>query len=226
MLAEGHEPELHEHGFDMTYAWNLKDAMNNYAKGKAVLADIKDHFYTVEKEYPENAFIMNFTTNHDENSWDGTVYERLGKLALPFSVLISTAPGMPLVYSGQEAGLNKRLEFFEKDPIQWTDHIQGTIFKKIFNEKINNRALWNGKEGGKINFLENKGNQNVLAFYREKEKNKVLVLINLSDTESKFFIEDENAFDEYKDLFRDTEISITHKTELSIEPYDFIVLIK
>ena len=65
---------------------------------------------------------MNFTTNHDENSWNGTVHERYGEGYKIFAVLMATVPGMPLVYSGQEAGLDKRLEFFEKDAINWKEY--------------------------------------------------------------------------------------------------------
>jgi len=141
MLAEAHEPELHEHAFDMTYNWKLKDIMNNYAADKATIQDFKDHFLVDEKIYLQDAFRMNFTTNHDENTWSGTVYERLGNLEEPFSILISTATGMPLIYSGQESGLNKRLEFFEKNIIPWKEHKARKIITKILNEKKRNKAM-------------------------------------------------------------------------------------
>ena len=60
---------------------------------------------------------MYFTTNHDENTWDGTVFDRLGDAHKTLQVLAATMDGMPLVYSGQEAANKKRLAFFEKDEI-------------------------------------------------------------------------------------------------------------
>ena len=49
-------------------------------------------------------FRMRFTTNHDENSWNGTEFERLGDAASTFAALTFLIPGMPLIYSGQETG--------------------------------------------------------------------------------------------------------------------------
>ena len=54
---------------------------------------------------------MYFTSNHDENSWNGTEFERMGPDYAALFVLAATAQGgMPLLYTGQEAGLNRRLK--------------------------------------------------------------------------------------------------------------------
>ena len=50
-------------------------------------------------------------------------------------VLCCTINGMPLVYSGQEAGLDRSLKFFEKDEIKWQDHENAEIYKKLFQLK-------------------------------------------------------------------------------------------
>ena len=226
MLAEAHEPELHENGFDMTYNWQLKDFMNNFAKGEADIEDIKNHFLVDEKEYSANAFRMNFTTNHDENSWSGTVFERLGSFAEPFTVLISTASGMPLVYSGQEAGMDKALEFFEKDEIEWKDHNKREIFTKIFNEKKINKALWNGAQGGEMNFMNISENKDVLAFYGEKESDKVVVVINLSDKEALISFSDEKIFGGYNNLFTNEKIILDAKSDLVLGAFNYLVFVK
>ena len=48
---------------------------------------------------------MYFTSNHDENSWNGTVEERMGDAGEAMAICTYTIPGMGLTYSGQEAGL-------------------------------------------------------------------------------------------------------------------------
>ena len=85
---------------------------------------------------------MYFTSNHDENSWNGTVYERLGNGAKAFAVLTTILNGMPLIYSGEEPGLNKRLAFFEKDNIEWKERPFKRYLYKItkFKEKSCNSA--------------------------------------------------------------------------------------
>lgn len=225
MLAEAHEPAMHLNGFNMTYNWQLKDLMNNFALGKVEIEELKNHFLIDEKVYPENAFRMNFTTNHDENSWNGTVYERLGKLSEPFSILFSTVSGMPLVYSGQEAGMNKRLEFFEKDLIQWKDDQQKIIFSKIFTEKKKNKALWNGAQGGEMNFINVSSNKNVIAYYREKDDDKIIVIINLSEENSKIFVNENQLWDKYKNLLNDNSITIDKDFNLILGGYEYLVLV-
>ncbi|MCD4697158.1 MAG: alpha-amylase, partial [Bacteroidales bacterium] len=119
MLAEAEQADHHKSAFDMSYAWELHHIFNEIAKGKKTGDDLENYFVKNDSVYPSSAFRMTFITNHDENSWNGTVMERMGKTGLTFAMLSYTLPGMPLIYSGQEVGLNKRLEFFEKDKINW-----------------------------------------------------------------------------------------------------------
>lgn len=223
MLAEAHEPEFHKNGFDMTYGWQLKDLMNNYAIDSVGIEEIKNHFLVDEDQYEENDFRMVFTTNHDENSWNGTIQERLGKFAEPFSVLISTAEGMPLVYSGQEAGLNKALKFFEKDLVDWQDHKQSEIFSKLFDLKKTNKALWNGNKGGKMNFIKVSENEKVLAYSREMEEDKIIVVLNLSPKKSKIKFNDEKIFGGYCNVFSNANVTIDNKIEFDLNPYEYLV---
>ncbi len=147
MLAEWEDPVLLEKAFNMDYAWNLHHVMNSIAMGKKSVADLDQYFTTPEKVYPGNAIRMNFISNHDENSWNGTVWKRMGDATPSMAILSATIPGMPLIYSGQEAGLDKQLSFFEKDEIEWKEHGIGEIYKALFNLKKNNKALWNGHLG-------------------------------------------------------------------------------
>ena len=82
--------------------------------------------------------------------------------------------GMPLVYSGQEAGLNRSLAFFDKDVIQWKDHPFSEIYKKLFALKHKNQALWNGERGGEMIRIFNNQPDRVISFSREKNGDKVI----------------------------------------------------
>ncbi|HNI44383.1 MAG TPA: alpha-amylase family glycosyl hydrolase, partial [Chitinophagales bacterium] len=115
MLAEGEKPELHANGFDATYDWTLHHLINDVAQNKKTVVDLDSYFKTTATKYGKNDYRLQFTSNHDENSWNGTEYERLGSGVKSFAILTATIPGMPLVYSGQESALKKRLKFFEKD---------------------------------------------------------------------------------------------------------------
>ncbi len=178
MLAEWDEPKMHS-AFHMTYGWGLHHQMNSIAKGEknvdSLIAFVKEDL----SKYGEEAFRMNFTTNHDENSWNGTVFERFGAGHQAYAVLAFTIQGMPLIYSGQEAGLDKRLAFFEKDTIDWGDVKYGSFYKQLVDLKTSNQVLYNGEFGGQPEFI-NTGNSNVIAYKRTKDTNEVVVIINLS----------------------------------------------
>lgn len=226
MLAEATEVELHEKAFDMTYNWQLKDLMNQVADTRSNAVDIKNYFENEKIEYPADAFRMVFTTNHDENSWNGTVYERLGDGVEAFAVLCGTVRGMPLVYSGQEAGLSKRLKFFDKDVIEWKENNLFNIYKKLFDLKKVNKALWNGKEGGEISVLQVTGSENVFAFVREKENNKIFVIINMSNGVKSVNINNDLITGNYIDLFQNQNISIDSTATFSLQPWEYHVFVK
>lgn len=117
-LAEAEEPWLHEVGFDATYWWTLHHALNDIAQGKIDRDSLVRVINKSIKDYPKNAYRLSFTSNHDENSWSGTEFERMGDAWRACTVLAFTLPGaQPLLYTGQELGNKKRLEFFEKDPL-------------------------------------------------------------------------------------------------------------
>lgn len=117
-LAEGEEPWLHEAGFDATYWWSLHHALNDVAQGKIGRDSLIAIVNKSIKDYPADAYRLSFTSNHDENSWSGTEFERMGKAWRACTVMAFTLPGaQPLIYTGQELGNTKRFKFFEKDPL-------------------------------------------------------------------------------------------------------------
>ena len=164
MLAEAEIPEHHDEAFDMSYAWEFYHIMNEIVRGKKTALDVDAYFEKTDSTYPKDAYRMYFTSNHDENSWNGTVKERLGEGAKAFTVLTFTVPGMPLIYSGQEADLNKRLEFFEKDVIEWKDHDLSDFYSVLINLKKKNKALWNGEHGGNMTRVHTSNDQAIFSF--------------------------------------------------------------
>lgn len=224
MLAEWETPEMHEYAFDMTYAWDFHHLMNDIAQGEKTVKDIDAYWKQEKKEYPANAYRMMFTSNHDENSWNGTVFERMGDAAEAMLVLSATVEGMPLVYSGQEAGLNKRLDFFEKDLIEWKEHKFYELYKKLFELKKHNKALWNGEFGGEINRVKNGNDKNVYSFSREKDGDKIFVIINLSNKSQTVKLNNRSLVGKYKNIFTDKEIMINGSDEFNLEPWSYMVL--
>ncbi|WP_072144768.1 alpha-amylase family glycosyl hydrolase [Hymenobacter sp. AT01-02] len=175
------DPQTHllEKAFDMTYALRLHGLLDSLGQGKASVALLDTYRAAESRRYPAQVYLMNFTTSHDVNSWDGTEYERLGRNALPLAVLAATLPGMPMVYSGQEAGLKKRLRFFDKDTIPWQDYPLQDFYTKLLQLKKRHPALRNGDPCSHFGRLPASGSPEVYAFVRRKEDAVVLTAINL-----------------------------------------------
>lgn len=202
MLAEASKPELQKAAFDAGYNWPMKDLWSaiaatsgqyTFAKegeqprtfDPATALDIDSLLVDQAKEYPGDAFLMNMITNHDLNSWEGTEFERLGNLQGAFAVLSYTLPGMPLIYTGQETGMNRALEFFEKDEApQWEPRNEYfTFYQKLNDLKHSQPALKAGTAGGEMVRYATT-DTDVYAFSRTVDGKTVTVIVNLGADEA------------------------------------------
>ena len=180
MLAEGEEPLLHTlSDFDASYSWELHHMMNAIARGEKNIPELLEYLEKDMERHPADAFRLMFTSNHDENSWAGTEFERMGDAAKLMAVLTFTLPnGQPLIYTGQEIGWNKRFEFFEKDPIPaWEKNEYFDFYKWLIDIRHNNPALAAGDKGGVFEVVS--AEDSVLVFTRTLPENKVTVKVEL-----------------------------------------------
>ncbi len=224
LLAESETPYHANSGaFIATYAWKFKDVTNEIAAGDRKAGDLQAYLEEDRSKF-KAGFHMYFTTNHDENSWQGTVFERLGDGHKAFAVLAATFDGMPLLYGGQEAPLKKRLEFFERDPIDWNDYEYTAFYKTLMNLKHQNQALWNGSYGGEPVRINTTNNDAVFAFSRQKNDDKVLVILNLSAEPQVVKLEGEDYEGEYNNVFAGTTTTLTQDAELTLNAWDYLVL--
>jgi cyclomaltodextrinase / maltogenic alpha-amylase / neopullulanase len=221
MLAEAETPALHAKAFDMGYAWEMHHIMNRVAQG-APLAKLDSMIEVTRSKFPTNSWLMNFTSNHDENSWNGTEFERMGDGAVAFAVLSGTMEGMPLIYNGQEVGMNKRLAFFDKDPIVWTESPMFNIYTRLNLLKRNNPALWNGNHGAPMQRFETE-NDRVYAFHRTKDVYSVVVVINMSADSARVSLTTDNLQYTYKDIFNDSIFEMSPIFNTNLGPWDYKV---
>jgi glycosidase len=156
MLAEWESRDLHKKAFDMTYAWSLWDKMKDATSNKKGITGLVEYMAHDVNTVPRDAYRMTFTDNHDKNSWEGNQFSNFGDGLKTCMVFCSVVNGMPLVYSGQEAGLDRSLKFFDKDSIVWSQTPAGKprpfydLYKKLFELKHKNQSLWNGAWGGEM----------------------------------------------------------------------------
>jgi len=223
MLAEAEEVPLHD-AFEMTYGWNFHHIMNDVAVGKKDATAIVDYVKT--NKYPSTAFRMNFTSNHDENSWNGTEMERMGDARFALAVLASTIEGMPLVYNGQETSLDRRLKFLDKDSIQWKKMDLVPFYTKLLNLHQTNPALWVRDGNNPAHFLATKNTKEHLVYIREDGKHQVLVVLNLSNKKAEVSFDSSAMSGEYTELFSAKKKSFGETTKISLAPWGYQVFYK
>ena len=201
MLAEASKPELQKHTFDMGYNWPMKDLFSEIAatagqysfqkEGEPMRTFPTKHAIDIDSlladqsaEYPKDTYLMNMITNHDLNSWEGTEFERLGNLTGAFAVLSYTLPGMPLIYTGQETGMNRAFEFFKKDqaPAWEPRNEYFDFYKKLNHLKHTQAALQAGEKGGEMNRYPT-ASDNLYIFSRSVDNSTVFVFVNLGNVE-------------------------------------------
>ena len=223
MLAEGWEPELLDNAFDMGYGWDTHHKMNDIAQGKADAKEWDKRMAQIDSLYEEDDILMNFTSNHDENSWNGTVDERMGDAKELFAALSYVAPGMPLIYSGQEYDMDKRLLFFEKDTIIKKKGKFFPLYEKLGKLKNTNPALHGGKEAAAYTRITTSDDKKVLAFAREKDGNKVVFVANMTK-EPVAFTSDYTG--KFKDYFSGESMEATAGQKYELDAWQYLILIQ
>ncbi|ANE53585.1 alpha-amlyase [Flavisolibacter tropicus] len=227
MLAEAADRDLHKRAFDMTYAWSLWDHLHDITTNNKSINGLTEGYIAEHvSTWPRNAYRMNFVDNHDKNSWEGNQVSNFGDGLEAAIVLTATMDGMPLIYSGQEAGLDRSLRFFDKDTIQWQNHKIGGLYSRLFQLKHVNQALWNGRWGGEMDRIKNDQMSKVISFSREKNNDKVITVVNLSNQQTPVKLESQYHKGTYTELFSGVEYAFTDSTRFDLAPWSYLVMVK
>jgi alpha-amylase len=221
MLAEAEKPELQVKAFDMGYGWEAHHVLNGIAKGEKTVADWDKYVIKNDSLLAKDDINMNFTSNHDENSWNGTEYERMGDAVEVFATMTYTIPGMPLIYNGQEYDLKKRLRFFEKDTIPHLEGKMGSIYEKLGKLKVENEALHGGKNAASYKRIPSSDDKSILVFEREKNSKKVTFIANLTKTQKQFTAPVEGEFTDY---MSGQKITLAKGQKHDFKPWQYLIL--
>ncbi len=223
MLAEAEEPELNNKAFDAYYAWDFHHKMNMVAKGESNVDSLRLSLNKMNSRFDDRAIPMYFTSNHDENSWNGTEFERMGDAASTFAALTYVLPGMPLIYNGQEVGFNRRLEFFEKDNIDWTasssEHDFTNLYEQLNAFKKSNPALLTQEKDGEMVEIENNMSDKVWSFKRVKGENEVHCVFNFTDEDVFVSFDEAIAGEGFKEFPGETSSDVIESVKLEAWEY-------
>lgn len=222
MLAEAEKPELLKKAFHMQYAWEGHHILNQLAQGKKTVADFDLYMTKMDSVLEKDDIVMNFISNHDENSWNGTVKERMGEASELLLALSYTVPGMPMIYNGEEYDLNKRLRFFEKDTIIKEKGKFYEVYKQLNTLKKKTKALDTGKNPAAYIRISTNDNANILAFSREKEGEKLIFIGNFTALEKEVLMEVEGSFSNYMNSNNE---DLSKTTPIKLQAWEYKILV-
>ncbi len=226
MLAEWEAEPRHFYAcFNANYGWSFKDVCKEIFAGKKNARALDSLKMKLDKQFVEGYYQMYFTQNHDENTWSGTEKQSYGASANAFNVLAFTWAGIPLIYNGQEDNLDQRLKFFERDPIHWKNNARTEFFQKLCALRHNNRALWSGKAGGELQKIGSNADDDIYAFTRERDGDRVLVVLNLSGRARNVALKTTSEMaGAYTNLFGNNSAQVTEDMAFSLRAWEYIVL--
>jgi glycosidase len=207
----------------MQYGWEAHHIFNEIAQGKTSVKTWDNYITKTDSLLEKDDISMMFTSNHDENSWNGTVFERMGAAAKTMAALTFAVKGMPLIYDGQEYDMNKRLLFFEKDTIPHTKGIFYDFYTQLNGLKATYKALNGGKNAGSYTRLPTSNDASVLAFKRSKEGDTITFIANLTGKKLNFKT---NLTGNYTDVLTKTPLELQNNKALIFEPWEFHFLVK
>lgn len=203
--------------FNLNYGgWSLTGNMKRIARGQANELYLRTYLETMHSRYPVGSFPLLFTTNHDMNSWEGTLDDFYGDAYPLMRMLTFTLPGMPLLYNGQESNNEKQLAFFEKDLINWDSYEETNAIQTLIALKDNNPAL-NATNVFQSTYIVEDESRAIFSFIRvNKDKtNHVLVVANLDSKPLTARLH----LGEFSGTWNEQQLSPIHTIELSAYEY-------
>jgi len=216
-LAETEEIEYYQ-AFDIIYSWKWMHKSEEFFKKNLEISELIQLLQDNYKKHELNPLQLYFTTNHDENSWNGTEFEKFGIYADAISVFNFMYPyAVPLIYSGQEIPNRKRLLFFDKDEINWDVHLE----KEMFYSKLI-QCRKNRKENSTINFFDQ--DNHLFGFKSGVSIGAIIVVLNFGKNNIHFNPKNAEDYGLYKNIFNLTLISINADFNIELKPGGYILL--
>ena len=209
---------------------NELDSVTNYPLRQIILDLVRNHigskyfikkYLSLKENYPKEYFYstMNMLGNHDTERVLTMLNNNID--LLKEAVLIQmTLPGVPLIYYGDEAGLNGGKDPSNRKSYPWGKENKDILefYRKISAIRVSEEALKNGE----IEFLE--FNNGILGYERTLNKDRIIIVVNIMEKEENISINnvDGNILDL---LDEDKEYIVENSsTSVLIEAHKSIIL--
>ncbi|WP_240663165.1 alpha-amylase family glycosyl hydrolase [Mucilaginibacter limnophilus] len=220
LLGEGSKKEQFTAGFQMNYGFEFYDRLKGVFAGTQAPSAVFTANTNENNAIPADGFKLRYITNHDVTSSDGSAYDiykgKQGSLAA--FVLAAYMNGVPLIYNGQEVGSPKKIDFFKKDPIDWSTNPDMTAeYKNIL-------ALRKSSEAIKTGVLTTFPNTNIIAFSKKAGNEEVFIAVNAKNSVVTYDIPAGLQNTTWKHGFNNADVTLG--TTKTLQPYEYIILKK
>jgi alpha-amylase len=217
--------EIYAHVFDVSYTWHWMHKSEVYYQKERKINELDKALNSYQLKKPFQHIRSFFTSNHDENSWNGTEYEKYGKMAIPLAVFSCTWNGIPLIYSGQELPNTKRLQFFDKDEIQWTANPElHQFYKTLLLLRKEHPALLAGHKEVITWRIATDHPDQLFCFARKNKERELIVVLNFSDQQINFSLRDLRIRGEFLNVINGDKQN--GADDFNIDPWGYIILSK
>lgn len=225
MLGETEEPELLKNGvFDAAYGWEIHHIMNDIANAKKDVSSIDVYMDSIQHKWEKDDYKMLFTSNHDENSWAGTEFERMGDAVETFAALTYALPSIPLIYNGQEEDFNRRLKFFVKDSIDRNPNAKMRgVYEKLGELKVTNEAFNGGKNAAAYERLKTSDDKSILAFKRKKNATEAYFVGNFTKAAKEVTVPITGTF---KNFMTGEQVILDANKKVALKPWQYYILVQ
>jgi alpha-amylase len=207
--------------FDAAYTWTWMHRTEEFYKRSFALFELLQVLDRYQQAPGINAW---FTSNHDENTWNGTEYDKYGDAAKMLAVFSCTWQGIPLIYSGQELPNYKRLLFFEKDVIEWNENFAlHSFYKALLHLQRFNPAL---RCDSKLSRVHSSGDEKVLSYLRIKDNQEVLVFLNFSPNQVRLELLDYRITGNFNELFTQQHVNFDKQRTIALPGWGYMVCVR
>lgn len=218
-LAEGSRTANYIAGFDYNFGFSFFNQLKSiYATGSSVQTiDVLNNTDYINADNFQQ--VVRYTSNHDVNGSDGTALDLFGgkKGAMAAFIVAAYMKSIPMIYNGQEVGMNERIPFpFTNVKVNWNADPSTTMeYKKLIAFRNNSSTLRKG-------LMESYSSNDVCAFTKSMGSNKVLVLVNMRNTVVNYTVP-QLLQGSWKDGFANNNTSLG--ASVTLQPYEYKVLV-
>lgn len=173
LLAEGSRDDHFAAGFQMNFAWDWYNALKNVFVANGHPAALHTAHLSEYAAVPPGKRKLRFTTNHDlsnERTPVGVFGTQQAALAASVATLFMT--GAPLLYAGQEVGVNQPSIYTTGQAIDWT---QNPDMLAAYTALL---QFYNSSEVSRRGAVTYHGHADCIVFEKAMGSSKILVIIN------------------------------------------------